>query len=154
MKRISTLAGAGLFLALGFSAQAQELLTGSNVDAILDAAEVLGTATLTEQPNGDPLINGTTDGLAYQIYFRNCTANAACEDLNFYTGFSAKPAPEVINAWNRDKRFSRAYLDNVQDAAIEMDIDLVKGVTPDYLASQFSLWSQVVAQFSSHISYR
>lgn len=134
--------------------QAQTLLTGSNTDEILAAAKVIGTATMATQQNGDPLINGTVDGSAYQIYFKNCTANASCEDLNFYVGFSAKPSLDVINDWNRDKRFSRAYLDEVADAVVEMDLDLVQGVTSGYLTSQFDLWRQVVAQFATHIGAR
>ena len=155
MKLMPTIAGGTLALAMSLSAQAQTLLTGTDTGAILDAAEQLGTATLSAQPNGDPVINGKIGDLGYQIYFKNCTATAACEDLNFYVGFGdTKPTLEVINDWNRDKRFGRAYLDEVQDAVIEMDLDLVKGVTPEYLASQMGLWSLVVAEFSTHIGYK
>ncbi|SFC66657.1 YbjN domain-containing protein [Devosia psychrophila] len=155
MKLMPTIAGAAMALAMTLSAQAHTLLTGSDTGAILDAAKLLGTATLAAQPNGDPLIDGKIGDLGYQIYFKNCTNNAACEDLNFYAGFGGtKPTIAVINDWNRDKRFGRAYLDEVQDAAVEMDLDLVKGVTPDYLASQMGLWSLVVAEFSTHIGYK
>lgn len=155
MNTMSIFAGGALALAMTLSVQAQTLLTGADTNAILDAAKVLGEAELTTQPNGDPLINGRVDGIAYQVYFKTCTDNAACEDLNFYAGFSdTRPTLEVINSWNRDKRFSRAYLDEVDDAAVEMDLDLVKGVTPDYLTAQLDLWHQVVQQFASHIGYR
>ena len=47
----------------------------------------------------------------------NCTDNANCEDVNFYSGFlDNKPDLETINAWNRDKRFGKAYLDSDLDA--------------------------------------
>ena len=155
MKLMPTIAGGTLALAMSLSAQAQTLLTGTDTGAILDSAELLGSATLSAQPNGDPVINGKIGDLGYQIYFKNCTAAAACEDLNFYVGFgNIKPTLEVINDWNRDKRFGRAYLDEVQDAVIEMDLDLVKGVTPEYRASQMGLWSMVVAEFSTHIGYK
>ncbi|SEQ43456.1 Putative sensory transduction regulator [Devosia sp. YR412] len=153
MKLTSTLAGSSLALALTLSAQAQDLLTGADTDAILTAAKVLGTAELHTQPNGDPLIDATTNGTAYQIYFKNCTAHAACEDLNFYVGFQIQPGLDDINAWNRDKRFSRAYLDERGDAVVEMDLDLVQGVTPNYLSSQLALWEQVVAEFAMYIGY-
>lgn len=155
MKHTSLTVGTALVLAMTLSAQAQTAITGADTQAILDAAKALGVAGMTSQPNGDPLVNAVVDDVAYQIYFKNCTANAACEDLNFYAGFrDNQPSLEVINTWNRDKRFSRAYLDEVGDAAVEMDLDLVEGVSPAYLTSQMKLWSLVVSQFSTHIGYK
>jgi hypothetical protein len=146
----------GAVLALGFtvSAHAQDLLTGANVDEILNIARGYGSASLEEQSNGDPKITGKMDGVTYQVYFRNCTDNTNCEDLNFYAGFlDLKPGLEVINDWNYNKRFSRAYLDGDQDACVEMDLDLVYGVTHDYMDSQFGLWSLVLGQYTAHIGY-
>lgn len=153
MNLLPILSASVLALALTLPAQAQTLTAG-DTDAVLAAAKEIGEATLSTQANGDPLINGTVDGTGYQIYFRNCTDNAECEDLNFYAGFSSKPDLAVINSWNRDKRFSRAYLDEVGDAAVEMDLDMVAGVTSGYLASQVGLWPQIVEQFETHIGYR
>lgn len=155
MKLSSMLAGGALALAMTITASAQTLLTGADTSEILNAARGYGSATLTTQSNGDPQITGKIEGITYQIYFRNCTNNADCEDLNFYLGFlDLKPTLEVINDWNFNKRFSRAYLDQDKDACIEMDLDLVKGVTADYLDSQFGLWAMVVGQFAEHVGYK
>jgi len=154
MKLNAMLAGAALTLAMSVTAYAQDL-TASNVDDILNAARGYGSATLTTQSNGDPQITGKTDGITYQIYFRNCTDNKNCEDLNFYLGFlDLKPTLEVINDWNLNKRFSRAYLDQDQDACVEMDLDMVKGVSAEYLDSQIGLWTLVVGQFADHVGYK
>lgn len=154
MKLSSTLATAILLLSMTANAQAQSLITGGDTDAILNAARGIGSANLTTQSNGDPQITGKVDGITYQIYFRNCTNNTNCEDLNFYLGFlDLKPTLEQINDWNYNKRFSRAYLDQDQDACVEMDIDLVAGVTAEYLDSQFGIWNMVVTQFSDHVGY-
>lgn len=148
------LAGGALALALTVSAQAQSLTAG-DVDEILNAARGYGSATLTTQSNGDPQITGKVEGITYQIYFRNCTDNKNCEDLNFYLGFlDVKPTMEKINDWNMNKRFSRAYLDQDQDACIEMDLDMVKGISADYLDSQVGLWTLVVAQFADHVGFK
>jgi hypothetical protein len=150
----SMLAGGGMLLALTVSAQAQTLLTGADTDEILNAARGYGAASLTTQSNGDPQITGKIEGVTYQIYFRNCTDGVDCEDLNFYLGFlDIKPSFEDINDWNLNKRFSRAYLDQDNDACVEMDLDLVKGVTAEYLDSQFGLWAMVVGQFAEHVGY-
>ena len=154
MKLSSIIAAGALTLALAASAQAQTLITGADTDEILNAARGYGSATLTTQSNGDPQITGKINGITYQVYFRNCTDNTDCEDLNFYLGFlDIKPSLEEINDWNYNKRFSRAYLDQDQDDCVEMDLDLVQGVTAEYLDSQFGLWNMVVEQFSDHVGY-
>ena len=94
MKLNSMFAGGALALALTVSAQAQTLVTGADTAEILNAARGYGAATLTTQSNGDPQITGKIDGVTYQVYFRNCTDGADCEDLNFYLGFlDIKPTP-------------------------------------------------------------
>lgn len=154
MKLNAMFAGGALALALTVSAQAQAL-TAANTDEILNAARGYGSATLTAQSNGDPQITGKVDGITYQIYFRNCTDNKNCEDLNFYLGFlDLKPKFEVINDWNMNKRFSRAYLDQDKDAVVEMDLDMVKGVSAEYLDSQIGLWTLVVGQFADHVGFK
>jgi hypothetical protein len=148
-------ASGAIALALSVSAQAQGTITGANTDEILNVARGYGSATLATQSNGDPQINGKINGITYQVYFRNCTDNTDCEDLNFYLGFlDLKPSLEVINDWNYNKRFSRAYLDPDKDACVEMDIDMVKGVSAEYLDSQFSLWNLILTQFAEHVGYK
>lgn len=154
MKLTTMIAGSALALALTVSAQAQDI-TGADTAEILNAARGYGSATLTTQSNGDPQITGKINGITYQVYFRNCTNNTDCEDLNFYLGFlDIKPTLEVINDWNLNKRFSRAYIDQDKDACVEMDLDLVEGVSAKYLDSQFALWNMVVTQFAEHVGYK
>ena len=154
MKLNTMFAGGVAALALTVSAQAQALVTGADTAEILNAARGYGAANLTTQSNGDPQITGKIEGLTYQVYFRNCTDGARCEDLNFYLGFlDVKPSLTEINDWNYNKRFSRAYLDGDRDACVEMDLDLVKGVTAEYLDSQFGLWAMIVTQFAEHVGY-
>lgn len=154
MQLSSILAGTAVALALTVGVSAQTLLTGADTTEILNAARGYGAARLTTQSNGDPQITGKIDGVSYQVYFRNCTNNADCEDLNFYLGFlDLKPSLKLINDWNANKRFSRAYLDLDRDACVEMDLDLVKGVTVEHLDAQFGLWALIVSQFAEHVGY-
>ena len=154
MKFKTMIAGAALAATLSGPLQAQTMLTGADTAAILDIAQTFGQADLVKQSNGDPQITGKMDGVTYQIYFQNCTKNRKCEDINFYLGFlDIKPSLEDINDWNKNKRFGRAYLDNDEDACVEMDVDLVQGVSPEYIESQFALWQLIVQQFSEHIGY-
>lgn len=155
MKLASMITGAALVLAASVSAHAQGTITGADTDEILNIARGYGSATLATQSNGDPQINGKINGISYQVFFRNCTENTNCEDLNFYLGFlDFKPTLEVINDWNYTKRFSRAYLDPDQDASVEMDLDLVQGVSAEYLDAQFNVWNMVLTQFAAHVGYK
>lgn len=155
LKLRSITTGAALALAMFIPAHAQGTINGANTDEILNIARGYGSATLATQSNGDPQINGKINGISYQVYFRNCTDNTNCEDLNFYLGFlDLKPTLEVINDWNYNKRFSRAYLDPDKDACVEMDVDLVKGVSAEYLDSQFGVWNLILTQFAEHVGYK
>lgn len=50
--------------------------------------------------------------------------------LQFHIAFSDGNATlEKVNAWNRDMRYSRNYLDESGDPHLELDLDLAGGVT-------------------------
>jgi hypothetical protein len=147
--------GGAFFAAAAFSAQAQTLIDGGQVDEILNLARGYGAATLETQSNGDPRITGKIEGVSYQVYFMNCTDNKNCEDLNFYAGFlDNKQTLEVINAWNRDKRFGKAYLDSDLDAVIEFDVNLEKGVSSGNLDAAFGIWKLILDQYTTYIGYK
>ena len=44
--------------------------------------------------------------------------------------------------------------DTPWDACVEMNLDLVRGVSPKYRDSQFALGNLVVTQFSEHVGYK
>jgi hypothetical protein len=150
----SLILSGAMLLGTTLGAQAQTIVDGASVDEILNIARGYGSATLEKQSSGDPKISGKIEGVTYQVYFMNCTNNTDCEDLNFYAGFlDNKQTLEVINAWNRDKRFGKAYLDSDLDAVVEFDLNLVKGVTRDNLDAAFSLWSLILDQYTTYIGY-
>lgn len=151
----SLILGGAMLLGTTFAAQAQTMLDGASVDEILNIARGYGSATLETQSSGDPKISGKIEGVTYQVFFMNCTNNTNCEDLNFYAGFlDNKQTLEVINAWNRDKRFGKAYLDSDLDAVVEFDLNLVHGVSRENLDAAFSLWSLILDQYTTYIGYK
>ncbi len=147
--------GGAFVVASALSAQAQTVIDGAQVDEILNLARGYGSASMETQSNGDPKITGKVEGVTYQVFFMNCTNNTNCEDLNFYAGFlDNKQTLDVINAWNRDKRFGKAYLDSDLDAVIEFDVNLEHGVTRDNLDAAFSLWTLILDQYTTYIGYK
>lgn len=127
------------------AAKAQDLVDGSNVSAIMELARGYGSASLSKQKNGNPLINGRINGIKYGIYFYSCKDGANCTAMQFYAGWKVGDAAEdakmaKLNEWNRTKRWGRAYLDRVGDIAVEYDINLAFGVTRANLDDSFDYW--------------
>ena len=148
-------AAAGITMATMVPVQAQPILTGNDVEEIVSIARGYGAARLERQSNGDPKITARFESVTYQVFFMNCTANANCEDLNFYAGFLDSPqSVEAMNAWNRDRRFGKAYLDDALDPAIEFDVNLEHGVTRENLNAAFEVWTLVLDQYTSFIGYK
>ena len=154
--QLRTLATAlGLGLTLAGPAAAQSIVDGSKVDDIVSIARSYGAAELEKRDNGDPRIAGQIDGLTYQVFFMNCTADKGCEDINFYAGFTdTKPTMDALNDWNRNKRFGNAYLDSDLDAVIEYDVNLEYGVTRENLEAAFGLWSRLLGDFATYIGFK
>jgi hypothetical protein len=152
---IRQLAVAGILALTASAAEAQTIVDGSNPDEIVNIARGYGSANLETQNSGDPKLTGRIDGVTYQVFFMNCTDNTNCEDLNFYAGFlDNKQTLDVINAWNRDKRFGKAYLDSDLDAVIEFDVNLEHGVTRENLDAAFGLWALILDQYTTYIGYK
>lgn len=79
---------------------------------------------------------------------------ARCSILALSAGFAKKVRLEALNAWNRDHRFSRAYLDGEGNPWVEWELDLAGGVTREALTRFFRMFSQgVLPLFIRHIGF-
>lgn len=82
--------------------------------------------------SGDPRVNMAVDGYNWSIYFYDCAAGARddrqCVSYQFYTGYTLKQpvAPDVINKWNTEQRYAKAYTyvqrNGSHSARIEIDV--------------------------------
>ena len=69
-------------------------------------------------------------------------------NIQFYVGIKGKHVTlDTVNEFNRTQRYSRAYLDDVGDPCLELDLDLVGGITRERAAdflrtvrSSFDAW--------------
>lgn len=156
-RSIMAVAALGLLLAGPTFAKGEvsPLITGADVEEILNVARGYGSANIAEQSNGDPMISGKVDGLTYQIYFQGCTGNKDCQDLMFYLGFlDIQPGIEKMNEWNQTERLSRAYIDGDDDACIEFDVALREGVSFEYLDSMMGIWVNRMSDFAQYVGYK
>jgi hypothetical protein len=54
------------------------------------------------------------------------------ESIQFYVGITdSKANLSRVNEWNKNKKYSRSYIDNDGDPVLELDLDLAGGVTVD-----------------------
>ncbi len=58
---------------------------------------------------------------------------------------------EEINAWNRDKRFGKAYLDDDGDPALEMNVNLRYGVSRKNFDDTVDFWRIVLKTFKEEV---
>ncbi len=74
--------------------------------------------------------------------------------LQFYAAFSGGGSSLAkVNKWNKEKRYSRSYIDDDGDPALELDLDVTGGVTRerivDFLKTarmSFTAWHEEVVE--------
>lgn len=148
--KTALLAGA-FVLAGGMFAQAQELVL-ANPEAIRDIARGYGSASLDTSDQGAPMITGRADGRAYAIFFDNCPDGTGCLDMRLFAVFPGNKATlEVLNDWNREKRWGKAYADGDLDAAIELDVNMSSGVPYGTVDQTIAIWVETVKNFATFI---
>lgn len=140
-------------LALAQAAQA-EAVSATNPQSIVAAMQNAGyKATLEKDNTGDPLINSSSSGTNFSVFFFGCTKNIDCRTIQFFAGYSdRKPTLNQMNDWNSSKRFARAYISESGNARIEMDLDLDDGgVSTKLFEDNLEFWVAVMAAFEKHI---
>jgi len=140
-------------LALATGAQA-EAVSATDPQSIVAAMQDAGyKASLDKDSTGDPLINSSSGGSNFSVFFFGCTKNVDCRTIQFFAGYSdRKPTLSQMNDWNSKKRFARAYISDSGNARIEMDVDLDDGgVSTKLFEDNLEFWVAVMAAFEKHI---
>jgi len=142
-----------LALLLAPVAKAQQLVTAGQPEEIENIARGYGSANLTEDNRGDPMVTGRIDGTRYQVLFYGCTNGAECRSIQFSAGWITDGAVSraQIGEWNRTRRFGKAFLDNEGDPVLQWDVNLFGGVSRRNLDDTFDWWRIVLAQFEDSV---
>lgn len=149
MPRLSLLPAIVLSLGLSQPALSQTLIDATSTEEILNLARGYGSANLDVDRLGDPQITGRIDGTQYQISFYGCTDGRNCSTIEFRAAWvnPGHVTIESLNTWNREKRFSRAYLDNVGDPVLEWDVNLLGGVSLRNMDDTLDWWKVMLTAF-------
>lgn len=74
------------------------------------------------------------------VVLGGCEA-AGCSNFVYVAYFGKQDvSADFINGYNRDKRWSRLYIDKDGDLTLAMDVPLFGGVTPGFLAATGALY--------------
>jgi hypothetical protein len=71
--------------------------------------------------------------------------------LQFRAGFSVSSTLEIVNTWNKDNRYGKAYLDGDGEPILEYDIDLEGGSTESTVVEAVRTFRALVTHFSSKV---
>ena len=136
------------------AAQIGGMVTGNDVDRIMDLARAYGTIERRQDDQG-VWLRGDMDGTVYTISFLNCDdADQNCTSVQFRAWWESngETTLDQVNQWNRDRRFSAAYLDSRNNATIEWDVNLAGGVTAENFDDNIQWWQVVMRQFRDEVA--
>lgn len=110
---------------------------------------------------GDPVLLSKVGETRFTIGFYGCNENPdafrrICSDAQYRASYDHPEAASLnlINSWNRDFRFGKAYVDSRGQPTIEMMLNLDGGFTKGYLRMFLKWWKIVLRDFEKHIGWR
>ena len=130
------------------------MITGNDVDRVAEIAAAYGPATRESvNPGEEPWIRAEIDGIVYSISFLNCTAGRDCTSLQLRAWWESDGVHsiEAMNTWNRERRWSAAYLDIDNNATIEFDVNLAGGITAVNFDDTMQWWDAVLREFREDV---
>ena len=145
--------------ALGLLASSVPAQTaGKNVTAdpatVAAAMQTAGyQAKIEHLSNGLPYIQSGSGGYPFRVFFLGCDKGGkACKTVQLFAGFATGKSPslEKMNAYQRDNRWGRVYIDEEDDPVIEMDIDLeAGGMSEELFKDNLQYWEYVMGNFAT-----
>lgn len=110
-------------------------------------------ATVEEPQNieGQTLLRVNDGSANWLIFFYGCDAAGRCQDIQFAASVVADGLSlDQINAWNREQRFVKAYLQPSQTtptAVLQFDVLLSGGLGVEQLNDPTVVWLELLAAF-------
>lgn len=128
------------------------ILVGDNVKRITELLAAQGSARVERDPEGDPLIRGEIGGINYDVYFYGCSDGRNCETLVFSAYWEDHSADvEIMDAWNAQKRFGVAYIDEDDTATLDMTLLIGPGITEANFQAAVQWWKKAVTEYKEFL---
>ena len=128
------------------AAELQQGINGPELVAILQDAGY--KAKLETDDEGDPLVRTGMSGVNVVIFFYDCKAHR-CGSLQFSVGLDLEDGTKtaILNRFNRNYRYVRAYLDDENDPYLKFDFEVLNTAHADYIVSQIDIWEDLLGEF-------
>ncbi|MCS6626922.1 YbjN domain-containing protein [Roseibacterium beibuensis] len=116
-----------------------------------------GVVSTINRQDGETWISIADGPLTWVIFFYGCQADA-CGDIQYAASFSnANITQAMVNDWNRDRRFLKAYFLPGQggedpSAVVQYDV-LMQGSDVEQLTDHTALWLDLVSVFGTAVGY-
>lgn len=124
--------------------QAQEMIYAAEPERIAELLKGFGIARLGTHSDGEPLISGRMNGKTYEVFFFDCKAGKNCRNIQFWTYWDEPAQLDAINAWNRQTRFGRTYLDDEDDLVLEYAVNMSHGIAERTLEDSADIWMRML----------
>lgn len=139
------------------SATAGETLQEFNVDMVVSMLDDMGyTTRKTDGDEGPVLIldAGSTGATDLRMEFLCNDFTEKCYDLVATATYATKkPATlKAINAWNREYRWTRAYLDEKNQAVLQMDMNAEGGIGKNNLQILINTYFSITEDFAKAVN--
>ena len=129
------------------------MVAGVSPEAVVAWLNAQGfVAGAVQEERGRKFVRVDADGLAWRLYFPSCQGDR-CSDVQFTTGVAnAAITPDLINGWNRDRRFLKAIYEAPTatapaSAVVQYDVLLNNG-GPEQLADPLAIWRGLLPEFA------
>ena len=125
--------------------------------SLVAALQKAGYKAKLTYDEGKPEIESSAAGATFYLYFQNCESKDGCEDVMIQSAYDmAKDAVtlKMINDFNRDNRWARAYLDKEDDPVIESDLVFVaKQMDENAFIESVKAWDGALGRFHQAIDW-
>ena len=124
-------------------------LKHQHLDAQIDEGDTGGD---TGAGGAGPVIRSSAGGAPFAIYLYDCRKDR-CTSLQYVASFPNTEALSLakINAWNRQSRYVRAYLDRSGRVLGEYDLDVAPGLDDKALDHSLRRWRSALARFKQFV---
>jgi hypothetical protein len=110
-----------------------------------------------ESSNDHKILKTTIDGVNIDVYFLDCAAGKSgrCAAVQFAASWHVdSPDLEKVNAWNREKRFMRAYLTTTKNTLwAEYDMYLAPNGSTDLIDKNLSMVKVLYKRLKEHFNF-
>ncbi|MBY8975079.1 YbjN domain-containing protein [Rhodobacteraceae bacterium NNCM2] len=128
------------------------LIDARDAQAVMDIVARRGTGYWRRDGFRDPVIEMTTEDVAWQVEFYGCTSGTDCTDLRFVSKLpppaESKGLNRRISAWNAEHRFGKVTTGEEDEIVLEMNTALEGGVTRQNFDLTLDWWLLALRQFT------